>query len=283
MVNHKAYGKKISRRHRKVLRISTYIVIVFIFFGLAINAVPMLSFYFGTYIHDSVHNPTANGTELQYYGFYGAAPGPNLTGYGYGFEVFITGIGNERYHIVETVYNISGKTVGLDIKAVQTAPFIGNIITKVYTNSSDQSYQDCPFLQLTLPKNTTPVANYLTLRITGGTSEYAAEAYLGYPLYIDTNTTSGSLVNYVAVDGQYILANFEYATDFGTFFHTLDPSAKVLPANLTAVIVLGSGNVAISQNWFGWVSYGYNLSFPVNVALLVVGGLLAITEFRRGI
>ena len=281
MVNRKTYGKKGSKRRGKFQRISTYLVVVFVLFGLVINVIPMFSFYFGSYIQDTVHNPSANGSELQYYGFYGAAPGPNLTDYAYGFEISITGLGNDRYHVVETVYNVSGIKVGLDIQAVQTTPFIGNT-TEVYSSSSNLSYQDSPLLQLVLPKNTTPVTNYLTLNITGGTREYAAEAYLGYPSYLSTTTPIGSLVNYVAVDNQYILANFEYASDFGVFFHTLDPGAKLLPGQVFAIIVLGSGNVAISQDWLGWISYGFDLSYPVNVALLAVGGLLAIIRFREG-
>ena len=283
MINRKTYGKKGSKRRGKFQRVSTYLVVVFVLFGLVINVIPMFSFYFGSYIQDTVHNPSANGSELRYYGFYGGAPGPNLTDYAYGFEISITGLGNSVYHVDETVYNVSnsvGKPIGLNIKDIKT-PFIGST-TKVYFNSSNLSYQDSPFLQLVLPKNTTPVTNYLTLNITGGTREYAAEAYLGYPSYLNTTTPSGSLVNYVAVDSQYILANFEYGGGFGVFFHTLDPGAKLLPGQVFAIIVLGSGNVAISQDWLGWISYGFDLSYPVNVALLAVGGLLAIIRFREG-
>lgn len=285
MVNRKTYGKKGSKRRGRVLRVSTYLVIAFIFFGLIINAIPMLSFYFGTYIQDSVHNPTVNGSELQYYGFYGAGQGPNNRTYGYGFEVSITGLGNDRYHVVETVYNVSnriGRPVGLNIKAVQTTPFFGSPI-RVYYNSSDLSYQDNPFLQLVLPKNTTPVTNYLTLKITGSTREYPAEAYLGYPSYLNTTTASNyDLVNYVAVGGQYTLVNFEYSGNFSSFFHTLYPGATVFKFLLGTTIVLGSGNVAINQDWIGWISYGFDISYPVNVAFLAVGGLLAIITFRKG-
>lgn len=285
MVNHKTYGKKGSKSRGKFQRVSTYLVIVFIFFGLVINAIPMFSFYFGSYIQDTVHNPSANGSELQYYGFYGSAPGPNLTEYAYGFEFFITGLGNSVYHVDETVYNVSnsvGKPIGLNIKDIKT-PFIGSMTTKVYSSSSNMSYQDSPFLQLVLPKNTTPAANYLTLKITGNTREYAAEAYLGYPSYLNTTAPSDSLVNYVAVDGQYILANFVYpGANFTSFFHTIEPNAMAFTSNLPATILLGSGNVAISQDWLGWISYGFDLSYPVNVALLAVGGLLAIIRFREG-
>ena len=282
MINRKTYGKKGSKRRGKFQRVSTYLVVVFVLFGLVINVIPMFSFYFGSYIQDTVHNPSANGSELRYYGFYGGAPGPNLTEYAYGFEVFITGNGNDRYHVVETVYNVSGKEIGLDINAAQTTPFIGNT-TEVYFNSSNLSYQDSPFLQLVLPKNTTPVTNYLTLNITGGTREYAAEAYLGYPSYLNTTAPGVSLVNYVAVDGHYILANFVYpGANFTSFFHTIDPNARAFTSNIPATILLGSGNVAISQDWLGWISYGFDLSYPVNVALLAVGGLLAIIRFREG-
>ncbi|OWP56372.1 MAG: hypothetical protein B2I17_06100 [Thermoplasmatales archaeon B_DKE] len=283
MVNRKTYGKRVSKRRKGTSRYSTYFFIFFILFGIVINTIPMFSFYFGTYTHDTVHSPTASGAELNYYGIYGFEAEPNLTGYGYGFKVSVDGLGNDQYHVAITVYNISGTHVGLNEKNLQKAPFIGSTITKIYSSNVNISYQDDPFLQFILPANTTPVSSYMTMKITGSTREYAAEAYLGYPSYLNTTTTaSGSLVNYVSVDGHYTLANFEYTGDFYSFFSTLYPGAKAFTVPVFSTIILGSGNVAISQNWLGWFSYGFDISYPANVALLAVGGVLGIIRFRKG-
>jgi len=272
-----------NRTRKRGIRISTYFVVIFLFFGLILNLIPVSSFYFGSYIHEPMLNPTSNNSELNFYGFYGASPGPNLTGYGYGFEMSIRSMGDGNYFLSETVYNVSGRTVGLNIRELPKTPFIGNSVKKIFNSSVYVNYKDSPFLQLVITNSTTPDRNYFNLVITDKTREYNAAPYLGYPYYLNTTTNSSNLVSYVKAGNYYVLANFNWNSGFSNFFQTLDPGARPMVKGASATILIGSGNVKIEQNWAGWISYGFYTTFPVNIGLLTVGGFMSIIRFRRGL
>ncbi|MHB8560138.1 MAG: hypothetical protein ACYDAP_03095 [Thermoplasmataceae archaeon] len=274
---------KNNRARKRRIRISTYFVVMFLFFGLILNLIPMFSFYVGSYVHEPMINPTSNNSKLNFYGFYGASPGPNLTGYGYGFEMSILSMGGGNYSLSETIYNVSGRTVGLNIRELPKTPFIGNSVKKIFSSSVDVSYKDSPFLQLVITNRTTPDRDYFNLVITDKTREYNAASYLGYPYYLNTTTNSSNLVNYVRAGNYHVLANFYWNSGFSTFFQTLDPSAKPMVKSASATILIGSGNVKIEQDWAGWISYGFYMTFPVNIGLLTVGGFMSIIRFRRGL
>jgi hypothetical protein len=254
---------------------------VLIIFGVAVNFLPAASYYFGTYVHVPHRGSIVVGSTLDFYTFVGTFYN-NKTGQSFdvGLALNITYLGDERYGVNYTVYKLlpSGEGDGLNPKLLPRFPFwaAGGVFRMGSGHGAVNS-------KSTLIRVLMPVKPLPEWHVNGTVHTFPNKFY-GFPkvIIVRDNSTPGMYALYgggrpVAINIMPNSTSF-LSTLFARSGMGLQDDSTVSP---TVAVFLGGGNTVPTQDWAGWLKYGFGISFPLNVGFIIIGILMLIVASRR--
>ncbi len=265
------------------VNISKVLAVVLVSVGLIINVVPVATFYFGTYDHFSHQNSMSAGSDFTYYGTYGAwLSGRNNTSYAYGFEVQLIYDGGNNFHLLSTVYCLTGQSISMSIFRLPGDPFYASTQHEVFTNEVAANVSSNMFLSMVISSGGSIDTQVLKFSIKTSGFHTFAYPYVGYPTYYGTTLPLLDNLTYVKVGNQYLMSSLNYDGNLTELFRSLWPDMPINNSTYASTgMYLAGGNTGITQDWVGWLSYGAGTSFPVNVVLITAGVIFAMILIRR--
>lgn len=265
----------------KKIRISKILAIVLILFGLIINIIAGSTYYFSTYNNAQYKGEVESGSCFNYNGTYGSFVFNYTKGttFFYGFDLKITKSPNNEYDVSEKIFNLSSY-FGVGISG-----FSGGTVTSVQSlHFSCDSSGLIPGIFFPGTKN---ISNEYFSYHVNNTYYSGPHSFIGCPYQWVTNTTS------TGFNSLYLKFNTNYVLDqlisSGGAGYNLTPFTVNFDKNMPPLngtnqflsISLINGNTVPPQNWDRWIDIGSTSAFPVNIAAVLSGGILAVIGFRR--
>jgi len=262
------------------MRILGLIAIGLIILGVLINFVPMLSYFFKTYLPATYKGTFTEGAWLMYYGEINTYS-VNL----FAFKLNVTKLGYDSYFVNLELYKQQmelNKAYGLSADLFKNA-------TKIYTYSGRVNSSSYPFLKMLFPEGNTVEVKEQNISLNYTIPGYASKTldlFIGitpyhlvnksiYIQYVDYG--SQKVMNYLSTDYPTNLNLTKFLVDL-IFPGYWNSSISIL----NIIMKLATGNAVPSQDWLDWLNFGFSFyAFPVNVILMVAGAIIAIYYYRR--
>ncbi len=241
---------------------------------------PVSAYYMEHYRVSEFKGVLGPGSQLRYYGVVGQFPSGSGKSMSLGFELNVTCLHEGEYNVSYSVYKLFGNG-GVNIDRLPELPLYADSIKKV---------KDGWYLSKGEGLIASLIKNRIDRKILLERGHVSPSPAYGYPFVYFTIYGN----DYIRYNGTYVAVSVSVphpCTAFNSMYN-IEPLCEKLSSlyavntsavekDLVAQMYFGGGNSAPDQDWRGWIKYGIGYSFPVNVALVLIGLIVMIIESRE--
>ncbi len=241
---------------------------------------PVSTYYMGHYRASKFKGVLGPGSQLRYYGVVGQFPSDSGKSMSLGFEVNVTYLQGGEYNVSYSVYKLFGNG-GVNVDRLPELPLYADSIKKV---------KDGWYLSRGEGLIASLITDNIDRKILFGKGHVSPSPVYGYPFVYFT--VYGN--DYIRYNGTYVAVSVSVShpcTAFNSMYNITPLCEKLsslygvntsaVEKDLVAQMYFGGGNSVPTQDWRGWIKYGIGYSFPVNVALVLIGLVVMIIESRE--